>query len=93
MRVFIAKATLHDRLGRLLPGAVVELPDAQARAFIARGVAQDYETKVMRDRPSSAAGGTAPSSASPAVPASPQTTSSASAAGGRRRKPTPDAEA
>ena len=79
------KAIPHDRLGVLLPGRRVDLPEQQARAFIRRGIAEEYSTKVMRDRPSLAVGETVPLSASPAAPASVQTMSPPSKPGEKRR--------
>jgi hypothetical protein len=48
------KVLLHDTLGRLVAGDVVELSDGQARDFIASGWAEaeaTYETKVVRETP------------------------------------------
>jgi hypothetical protein len=52
-----AKVLFHDTLGRLNAGDVVDLPDGQARDFIASGWAEaegTYETKVVRETPAEA---------------------------------------
>ena len=85
MRVHVRKKLLHDRLGMLLPGRIVELPDHQAEFHIRRGEVELYATKVLRDRPLPAVGAEEPSSASPAAPALPQTIASESALGAKRR--------
>lgn len=52
MKVTIkTKALLHDTLGRLSAGDVVELQDQQAESFIASGWAEQYETKVIQQKP------------------------------------------
>lgn len=85
MRVYVKETLYHDRLGKLSPGRIVEVPERIGRRWISGKAAEEYETKVLRDRPSPAVGTTGPSSASPAAPASPQTTSSASAPGATPR--------
>lgn len=52
----LAKVVLDDRLGRLQKGQVVEVADHKARFYISEGLAEAYETKVMRDHPLSVAG-------------------------------------
>lgn len=84
-----AKTVLDDRLGRLVKGQEVELPDHKARFYIAQGMAEPYHTKVMRDRPSLAVG--VPASASLPAQVSPQTMSNESDIGekpkrGRKKK-------
>lgn len=79
-----AKVMLHDRLGRLTRGRVVDVPDKQATEWLKRGFAELPEVKAARETPSSAAG--APSSASQAAQASPQTTSSESAPGASTKR-------
>jgi hypothetical protein len=84
--VFISETPmLHDRLGRIMPGQTVDVPESQAREWLRNGWAQLYETKVMQDRPSVAAGVMVLSPALPAAPASPQETLSASESGAKRR--------
>jgi hypothetical protein len=84
--VYIANTPmLHDRIGRIMPGQTVEVPDFQAREWLRNGWAQLYETKVMQDRPSMAAGVMEPSPALPAAPASQVETLNASEPGVKRR--------
>jgi len=52
----LKKAILDDKLGRLMHGQVVDLPEHKARFYLARGEAELYETKVFRENPSKAAG-------------------------------------
>jgi len=87
MQVHVKRELLHDRLGRLRPGRIVELPDAQAEWHMKRGEVEPYSTKVLRDRPTPTVGDMQQSSASPPVPASPQTTSTESAPGKKRGRP------
>lgn len=86
--VIRAKVMFHDRMGRLVRDQVVTAPEQvterQAEDWLRRGFAERIETRDARERPSPAVG--APSSASPAAPASPQTTASASDDGGKRRR-------
>lgn len=79
------KPLFDDKLGRLTDGQVVELPDHKANFYLERGVAELYETKVVRDRPYEAAGRMEQSSASPVVLALPEQTQSESESGGKRR--------
>lgn len=52
MKVTIkTKSLLHDTLGRLSAGDVVELQDQQAESFIASGWAEPYQTKVVKLEP------------------------------------------
>lgn len=86
MQVSILKpAVYHDRLGKLVKGRVVEVPDHQANDWLRRGFAERYETKVLRDRPLLAAG--APLSASPVAQALPQQMSNPSELGKKRGRP------
>jgi hypothetical protein len=62
-----AKMVLDDKLGRLNKDQVVDLVDHKARFYIETGMAELYETKVLRDRPSMVAG--TPLSASPVAQA------------------------
>ena len=87
MQVHVKRELYDDRLGRLRPGRVVELPDAKAAWHMKRGEVEPYSTKVLRDRPTPTVGDMQQSSASPPVPASPQTTSSESAPGKKRGRP------
>jgi hypothetical protein len=59
----LAKRVLDDKLGLLVKGQVVDVVDHKARFYIGQGLAEAYETKVMRDHPLSVAG--TQSSASP----------------------------
>lgn len=81
----LKKAILDDKLGRLMHGQVVDLPDHKAQFYVARGDAELYETKVFRENPSKAVGETKPLSASPAVLVLPEQTSSASETGVKRK--------
>lgn len=85
MRVYVKETLYHDRLGRLSPGRIVDVPDKTARRWISGKAAEEYETKVLHDRPSPAGGMTEPSSASPPAQVSPQTTSNASEPGAPKR--------
>lgn len=92
MKVTIkARTLLHDRLGALRAGQVVDLPDSQAREFLRRGFVEHYQTKVIHatpatpGNPSEAAGTAQQPSALPVAQASPQTTSSESEPGKRKR--------
>lgn len=86
MKVAItARQVLDDKKGLLRKGQIVELPDSKARFFIERGEAELYQTKVLRERPSLAAGESA--SASPAAQALPQTMLPASEPGKKRGRP------
>ena len=83
MQISILKpAIYHDRLGKLIKGRVVDVPDSQAMDWLRRGFAERYETKVMRDRPFQDAGEL--SSASPADQASQQQTLKPSGSGKKR---------
>lgn len=81
----LKKAILDDKLGRLMYGQVVDLPEHKAQFYVARGDAELYETKVFRENPSKAVGETKPLSASPAVLVLPEQTSSASETGVKRK--------
>lgn len=79
------KTLLDDKLGRLVNGEVYDMPDHKARFYLERGVAEMYETKVVRERPYEAAGRMEQSSASPVVLALPPQTQSESETGEKRR--------
>jgi hypothetical protein len=92
MKVTIkARTLIHDRLGTLHAGQVVDLPEAQAREFVRRGFVEHYQTKVIHSSPATpgnplgAAGMAQQSSALPVAQALPQTTSSESGLGKRKR--------
>lgn len=99
MKVRVAARTLiHDKLGTLHKGRVVDLPEKQAREFLQRGFVEHYQTKVIHaspatpGNPSEAAGTAQLPSALPVAQASPQTTSSESEPGKRKRgRPRKDA--
>lgn len=59
----LAKVVIDDRLGGLKKGQIVEVPDHKAMFYINEGLAETYQTKVMRDYPLLGAG--KPLSASP----------------------------
>jgi len=67
-----AKAVFDDRKGRLVRDTVIDLPDHKAQFYIEQGLAEPYQTKVMRDHPSMVAG--TPLSASPVDLALPEQT-------------------
>ena len=50
------KPLLDDKLGRLMNGQVVDLPDHKALFYVSRGDAEIYATKVLRENPYKAAG-------------------------------------
>jgi hypothetical protein len=81
----LKKVILDDKLGRLIHGQVVDLPDHKAQFYIARADAELYEKKVFRENPLKAVGETAQLSASPAVLVLPEQTLSASESGGKRK--------
>lgn len=81
----LKKAILDDKLGRLMHGQVVDLPEHKAQFYVARGDAELYETKVFRENPSKAVGEIKQLSASPAVLVLPEQTSSASETGVKRK--------
>jgi hypothetical protein len=78
-----AKAIFDDKLGKLIKGQTVELPDHKARFYLERGEVEFYETKVLRDRPYQAVG--TQQSASPAAPVLPAQTLSESESGEKKR--------
>ena len=78
-----AKSIFDDKLGKLVKGQTVELPDHKARFYIERGEVEFYETKVMRDRPLLGAG--TQLSASPVAQALPKQTLSESEYGEKKR--------
>lgn len=87
MKVIVkARTLLHDKLGRLREGQIVELPDVQAADFLRRGFVERYDTKVIVTNPQPPAGTEQLQSASPAGQASTPTTSSASARGKKKTR-------
>lgn len=80
----VSKVIHHDRLGKLVRGAVIELPEHQASDWLRRGWVERAEVKEDRERPSEAAG--TQSSALPVAPASPEQTLKSSKRGGRPKK-------
>lgn len=81
-----ARTLLHDKLGRLREGQVVELPENQAREFLRRGFVERYDTKVIHTDPQPPAGMEQQPSASPAGQASPSKTSSSSGRGKKKTR-------
>lgn len=81
----LKKAILDDKLGRLIHGQVVDLPEHKAQFYIGRGDAELYETKVFRENPSKTVGEIAQPSASPAVLVLPKQTLSESDSGAKRK--------
>ena len=75
MKVKAIRKFYHDKLGRVLPGDIVELQEAQATMLLEQRAVERYATKVVREVPLMDAGVTTPLSALPAAPASPKTTS------------------
>ena len=88
----LKKAILDDKLGRLMHGQIVDLPEHKAQFYIARGDAELYETKVFRENPSKAVGETKPLSASPAVLVLPVQTPTVYEDGAKRRGRKPKGE-
>ena len=84
--VIKAEFMLHDRLGRLVSGDVVELPERQAKDMLESGAVEYYQTKVTRDRPYQAVG--AQLSASQAALVSQQTIAKKSKRGATKTKKT-----
>lgn len=79
------KPVLTMERGRLPMGVPVEVSDLLAKHLMEQGVAVLMETKERMDRPTEAAGLTAPSSALPVAQVCAPTTSSESEPGVRRR--------
>jgi hypothetical protein len=75
MKVKALKRFYHDKLGRVSPGDIVELQEAQATMFLEQRAVERYATKVVREIPLPDAGVTTQSSALPAAQASQPTTS------------------
>jgi hypothetical protein len=86
MKVAALKNFRHDRLGAVRKGAVVELPEPWASRYLAQGVVERYETKVVRETPLPEAGREQLSPALPADQALPLATSRESASGVRRSR-------
>tara|TARA_R110000868_G_scaffold31576_4_gene115612 strand:- start:2508 stop:2729 length:222 start_codon:yes stop_codon:yes gene_type:complete len=53
MKIFIQskKPLRDDKLGRLMHGDIVDLPEHKANFYLQRGEATTYETKIVIDRP------------------------------------------
>lgn len=86
MKVSILKKTLlDDKLGRLMYGDIVDLPEHKARFFLERGDVELYETKVIRENPYKAAGLVEQSSVSPVALALPSQTPNLSEDGAKKR--------
>lgn len=86
MKVSILKKTLlDDKLGRLMHGEIVDLPEHKARFFLERGDVELYETKVIRENPYKAAGVVEQSSVSPVALVLPPQTSSLLEDGAKKR--------
>lgn len=75
---------LHDKLGRLRQGQIVDLPPNQATEFLRRGFVEHYDTKVIHTDPSPPVGEEQQPSVSPAGPVSPSKTSSGSGRGKKK---------
>jgi hypothetical protein len=78
-----AKVIYDDKFGKLKKGQSVELPDHKANFYLQRGEVEFYQTKVLRDRPSQAAG--EQSSASQVAQVLPAQTLSESDSGEKKR--------
>jgi hypothetical protein len=89
MKIHVLKKIFHDRLGRLLPGDIVDMNDKQAETYLKNGAVERYQTKVIRQEPFTDAGVVEQSSALPADQALPKTTSKRSRSGGSRKKTPP----
>ena len=86
------KPLLDDKLGRLINGDVVDVPDHKARFYLERGVAERYETKVVRERPLEVSGTTEQSSASPVALVLPVQTPTVYEDGAKKRGRKPKGE-
>jgi hypothetical protein len=84
MKVHVLKPIRVMGMGLIPAGRTPDLPECVVKPYLRQGAVELYETKVIRENPTPAAG--APSSASPAVRVSPQTTSSVSGRGGRKKR-------
>lgn len=51
MKVTVLKSFLHDRLGRVLKGDVIDIQDFQARTLAKAGIVSTYATKVVVEEP------------------------------------------
>lgn len=81
MQVKALRTFQSTTLGNVDAGQVLDAPDSLARQMIASGYLEQYETKVVVQRPTMPA---APLSASPAGQASEQTTANESETGAKR---------
>jgi hypothetical protein len=74
MKIHVLKKIRHDKLGLLVPGSIVDLPEKQAEMYLSQNAVERYQTKVIRQEPFIGAGETIPLSASPAGQALTKTT-------------------
>lgn len=51
MKVTVLKSFLHDRLGRVEKGSIIEIQDFQARTLEKAGLVSTYATKVVVEQP------------------------------------------
>ncbi len=84
MKVEVLKTFYHDRLGRVVKGQVVELPEAQAQMFLEKNAVRRYATKVVREVPLENAGVEEQSSALPVEEVLTKTTSTKSKRGAKK---------
>jgi len=75
MKVKAIRKFYHDRLGKVMPGEIVELQEGQATMLLEQRAVERYATKVVRELPLPNAGVTTQSSALPVAQALPKTTS------------------
>lgn len=81
MKVKAIKKFYHDKLGKVMPGEIVELQESQATMLLEQRAVTRYATKVVRELPLPSAGVTTQSSALPVAQALPETTSKPSKRG------------
>jgi hypothetical protein len=86
MQVHLLKLMYHDRLGKIKAGRVVDLPEHQAKEWIKHGIAESYQTKVIRQDPLPHAGVVTQSSALPVEEVSTVTTSTPLKRGAKPKK-------
>lgn len=79
------KPLLDDKLGRLMNGQVVDLPEHKALFYVSRGEAEHYETKVFRENPYKAAGQVTQPSALPVALVLPEQTLNVSEDGAKKK--------
>lgn len=85
MKVCVLKPLLHDQLGPLRKGRIVDVPEPWASKWLAVGAVERYETKVIREVPLADAGREVPLSASPVVQASTEPMSKESKPGAKKK--------